>query len=118
MGLPRERRITARREIASLLSGDRARGRDLDLYWRPAAGPLARAICVTPKHGHTSVRRNQLRRRLIDLARRILLARAEPLDYLVRARPGAYALGYDALEAQLGALAGRIGSAPAAPETA
>ena len=108
MHLPRDRRITTRREIAWLLSGDRVRGRDLDLHWRPASGTVPRAICITPKFGHTSVQRNQLRRRLTDLARRILLARPEALDYLVRARPEAYALGYDGLEAELSSLAGRI----------
>jgi ribonuclease P protein component len=106
--LPRHLRISTRREIAWLLSGERVRGSDLDLHWRPASASEPRATCITPKFGHTSVQRNKLRRRLSDLARRVLLSRPEAADYLVRARPTAYERGYDALEAELRSLAGRI----------
>lgn len=106
--LPRKLRITTRREIAWLLAGDRVRGPDLDLHWRPVSGSEPRATCITPKFGHTSVQRNKLRRRLSDLLRKVLLSRPEAADYLVRARPTAYDRGYDALEEQLRALAARI----------
>lgn len=106
--LPRARRITTRREIGWLLSGERSRGRVLDLHWRPAAGLLPRATCITPKLGHTSVERNRLRRRLRELLRKVLLSRPDSLDYLVRARGGAYDLGFAELEAELTGLAERI----------
>ena len=111
--LPRHLRITTRREIAWLLSGDRVRGSNLDLYWRPASGPMPRATCITPKFGHTSVERNRLRRRLMDLMRRLLLGRAEARDWLVRARPPAYGLDFAGLEAELGTLAARAGAGAA-----
>lgn len=113
--LPRERRITTRREIGWLLSGERARGGDLDLHWRPAAGELPRATCITPKFGHTSVERNLLRRRLRELLRKVLLSRPDHRDYLVRARPGAYERDFGELEADLTALAGRIAPGEDAP---
>ncbi len=116
--LPRALRITTRREIAWLLSGERVRGSHLDLYWRPASGPMSRATCITPKFGHTSVERNRLRRRLTDLCRRILLARPEPRDWLVRARPGSYELGYAALEGEVTSLAGRSGTGAGEPRPA
>lgn len=102
--LPRERRITTRREIAALLRGKRVRGPALELYWRPAAEQLSRATCITPKHGRTGVERNRLRRRLKELMRATLLSRGETRDWLVRARPPAYELGYAGLGTALIAL--------------
>lgn len=102
--LPRDRRITTRREIRQLLRGPSARGAELELYWRPTAGE-ARATCITPKHGHTSVERNRLRRRLMALLASELLSRPEPRDYLVRARRDAYELDFEGLARALGALA-------------
>jgi ribonuclease P protein component len=103
--LPRERRITTRREIAALLRGARARGPALELYRRPAAGAIARATCITPKHGRTGVERNRLRRRIKELMREILLPRGEAEDWLVRTRPPAYDLSHAELRAALAALA-------------
>lgn len=98
--IPRDRRITTRREIRRLLDGSSARGPELELYWRPAAGD-ARAACITPKHGHTSVERNRLRRRLMALLASELLSRPEPRDYLVRARRAAYGLDFRGLAGAL-----------------
>ena len=106
--LPRERRITTRREIAALLRASRVRGAELELYRRVAAGPRARATCITPKHGRSGVERNRLRRRLKELMREILLARGEDHDWLVRARPPAYELSFADLASALSALASRM----------
>ncbi len=103
--LPRERRITTRREITALLRASRARGPALELYRGPAAGTLARATCITPKHGHTGVERNRLRRRIKELMREVLLSKGEVHDWLVRTRPPAYELSFSALRAELRALA-------------
>lgn len=103
--LPRERRITTRREIAALLRGARARGPALELYRRPAAEAIARATCITPKHGRTGVERNRLRRRIKELMREILLSRGEGEDWLVRTRPIAYELSHAELRESLQALA-------------
>ncbi|MGH7556985.1 MAG: ribonuclease P protein component [Gemmatimonadota bacterium] len=102
--IPRDRRITTRREIRRLLRGPHARGAELELYWSPAAGD-ARATCITPKYGHTSVERNRLRRRLTALLASELLPRSEPRDYLLRARRGAYELDFQDLAQVLRALA-------------
>ncbi|HUP01878.1 MAG TPA: ribonuclease P protein component [Gemmatimonadota bacterium] len=108
--LPRDRRITTRREIAYLLGGRRVTGPALELYWRPAARSRSRATCITPKFGRTAVRRNRLRRRIKELMRATLLARPEPLDYLVRARPAAYDLSHAGLSSALADLAERVES--------
>ena len=102
--LPRERRITTRREIAALLRASRARGPALELYRRPAAADHARATCITPKHGRSGVDRNRLRRRIKELMRAVLLSRGEQHDWLVRTRPAAYDRSYAELGAALQAL--------------
>lgn len=106
--LPRDRRITRRKEIAALLAAKRARGPALDLYWRPSAEPVARAGCTTPKFGRTSVERNRLRRRLKEAIREVLLAGSSPFDYFVRARPAAYDLSFADLRNALRELAARV----------
>ena len=102
--LPRERRITTRREIAALLRASRARGPALELYRLPAAAGHARATCITPKHGRSGVERNRLRRRIKELMRALLLSRGEQHDWLVRTRPPAYDLSYGELASALEAL--------------
>lgn len=106
--LPRERRIRTRNEIGQLLAGQRLRGSDLELFFRPAAGDRARGTCITAKFGHTSVERNLLRRRLKALIAEILFERGESRDWLVRARPPAYDRGYAELRDELAHLADRI----------
>lgn len=109
MAIPRERRITTRREIGRLLAGRRIRGRHLELFWRPlAAESRSRATCITPKYGHGSVERNRLRRRLRELIRDRLLTLDAPREYLVRARPSAYELGFAEMSAQLDTLIFRL----------
>jgi ribonuclease P protein component len=106
--LPRERRITTRREITALLRGSRARGPALELYRGPAAKPLARATCITPKKGRTGVERNRLRRRIKELMREILLSRGDAHDWLVRTRPLAYERDFADLASDLRALADEL----------
>lgn len=106
--LPRESRITTRREIRRLLASPRARGPALELFRGAPAEGAARGTCITPRHGRTAVERNRLRRRLKELIRARLLGRAEPFDWLVRAHPPAYDLDYAALGGELEALADRL----------
>lgn len=115
MGLPRDRRITKRREITALLKSSRVGTPALEVYWRPATGVRARATCVVPKYGHDAVSRNLLRRRLQALTREHLLSGEEGRDWLIRARPPAYRRSYVELEKTLRELLARIG-APRAPE--
>lgn len=109
--IPADRRITTRREIVSMLRGDRVSGPSLELFWKPASQQRSRAMCITPKHGHTSVERNRLRRRLKEAMRATLLTRSIPMDYLVRARPPAYELDFGGLKANLEDLESRAGLA-------
>lgn len=110
--LPRERRVTTHREIGRLLGGDRLRGRSLELRWLPAARPVTRATCITPRFGHSAVERNRLRRRLKSLIMDVLLSGAGSRDYLVRASPSAYDLDFDGLREELTDLAARLDTSP------
>ena len=57
---------------------------------------------VVPRHAHTAVRRNQLRRRLREIGRRHVLPVLEtPTDALVRARPAAYEAPFDRLRLEI-----------------
>ena len=58
-----------------------------------SAGHVRVAI-VVPKHGHTAVRRNRLKRQLRELARREVLPRPASRDVLFRARREAYGVAF------------------------
>lgn len=52
---------------------------------------------IVPKHRHSGVERNRLKRRLRELARLRLLPALPTGAVLLRARPEAYAASFDAL---------------------
>ncbi len=56
---------------------------------------------VVAKYGHTVVKRNQLRRRLRELARVLLIPKLSGLDLVIRALPNAYAAGFKELSADV-----------------
>ncbi len=56
---------------------------------------------IVPKHRQTAVARNRLKRRLRELARTQLLPTDLPIDVVVRARPEAYRVAFDALAADI-----------------
>lgn len=73
----------------------------MDISWRPNALGHPRLGVIVPRHGHSAVARNRLRRRLREQARRTLLPRLPPLDVVIRSRVGAYAAPRSALYADL-----------------
>ncbi len=61
---------------------------------------------MVAKHGHGSVERNQLKRRLRELSRTVVLPRlaaggSAPRDLVIRTRREAYDAGFDDLRAEL-----------------
>lgn len=114
--LPRDRRIRTRKEIGALLGAERVRGSVMELFHRPAAGETSRATCITPKHGHTSVDRNRLRRRVKALMAELLLARGDARDWLVRTRPAAYERSFHELRDELAGLADRTDRSTEEPQ--
>lgn len=108
--LPRAARITHPDEIRALFRrGRRRKTRHLDAFVSPSPSAFPRWGVVVPKHRHTIVQRNLVKRRLRDVGRTVVLPMLRnsgaALDVLVRARPEAYAAPYEALRAELLALA-------------
>lgn len=103
---PRGARIRRGAEIVALhRSGTRTRKGPVDLFHARAEGGAPRFGAVVPKHRHTIVERNRLRRRLRELGRRQVLpalrACGAQVDVLVRARPEAYDASFDELRLAL-----------------
>lgn len=69
----------------------------------PLAQPLEnnrrtlRVGIIVPRYKHSAVARNQLKRRLRELVRVVLLPVGPPVDIVLRARTEAYAASFDAL---------------------
>ena len=70
--------------------GKRQRLGSLDLWWVPNEVGHPRLGLVVPKFQSTAVARNRLRRRLKEVARRVVLPRLEPVDLVIRIRREAY----------------------------
>ena len=104
--LPPARRIRRGGDIRNLLRrGKRRRTSECDVFLAASAASRARFGVIVPKHGHTIVRRNQLMRRLREIGRLDVLPRLDTLpaglDFLVRAKRGAYGVSYQRLRDQL-----------------
>ena len=63
----------------------------------PLDEPTARVGIIVPKHKHSGVERNRLKRRLRELARLRLLPTLNAGAVLLRARPEAYGAEFEAL---------------------
>lgn len=105
-GLPPSSRIRRGTEIRSLLRrGKRRRTAHLDVFF--AASPVSRSRwgVIVPKHRHTVVRRNLVRRRLREVGRTEVLPRLRSaglsVDVIVRARREAYAAPFAVLRDEL-----------------
>lgn len=100
--LPRRARVRRTHEIRALLErGKRKRTQHLDVFLAPSPVSFSRLGLIVPKHGKRIVDRNLLKRRLREIGRRVLLPdlaeRGVSVDVLVRARHGAYGVGFAAL---------------------
>ena len=104
--LPRDARIRLGSDIRDLLKrGKRRRTRHLDVFFGVSPVPHSRLGLIVPKHGHTIVERNLVKRRLREIGRREALPRLgeglKPTDVLLRAKRGAYGVEYSVLEAEV-----------------
>jgi ribonuclease P protein component len=104
--LPRRRRLTRSADIRVVFRrGKRSGTAHLDVFDSPSPAAFSRAGVVVPKHRHTSVERNRVKRRLREVLRLVVLPRLDsagrPLDVVVRARREAYDAGWAELRAEL-----------------
>lgn len=77
----------------------------LDVKQAPSLSGVVRVAIVVPKLRFTAVRRNQLKRRLRELAREHLWPLPASVDVIVRARPTAYDASFDRLRDDVSQLA-------------
>ena len=94
--------------------GKRIRTNHLEV--RAVASPLrhARVGIIVPKHRHSSVDRNRLKRRLRELARTQLLPQLPALDVVIRARESAYDAPFAALAEEVASVERRLSGGGAA----
>jgi len=99
---------------ATVRDGKRLRTTNLDLRVVLATRAVPRIGFVVPKHGHSSVERNRLKRRLRELGRLQLLGMMRGVspgsaaDVVMRAQPGAYSLEYAQLRSEVELLSARL----------
>ncbi|MEJ2546254.1 MAG: ribonuclease P protein component [Gemmatimonadota bacterium] len=95
---PRASRLRRSREIRNVFrSGRRHRCGPIELFLGPGIGGVPRAAIVVPRHGHTAVERNRVKRRLREIVRLRWLPSGANGDLVVRARPSAYDSDFDEL---------------------
>ena len=88
-----------------MTEGTRRRTDHLDLFTRVSPAGCSRLAVIVPRHSHTAVERNRLRRRLREIGRRrILPVLAVPTDVAVRARANAYTASFAVLATELSTL--------------
>lgn len=56
---------------------------------------------IVPKHGHTAVDRNKLKRRLREIVRIELLPTLPAIDLVIRSRPTAYEQPFETIATEL-----------------
>ena len=100
---PRSRRITRTSEFGTISKkGRRVRALDLDVRLLTSPLKYVRVGIIVPRHGHSAVRRNLLKRRLRELVRTLLLPLQASRDVVIRCKQGAYERTFEELKEQLG----------------
>ncbi|HEY4129961.1 MAG TPA: ribonuclease P protein component [Gemmatimonadaceae bacterium] len=116
-GFPRRSRLTRGQELQLVIrEGKRVRTVHLDVRFTASPLDVSRIGIVVPRHQHSAVDRNRLKRRLRELVRIELLptlnARTDAVDVAIRARREAYAASMDGLRADIGTIVERVGQRP------
>jgi ribonuclease P protein component len=96
--------VTRPQHIQTVIrEGKRIRTEHLDVRYTASLLDFPSVAIVVPRHQHSAVDRNRLKRRLRELVRVELLPplRAESVDIAIRARREAYAAEFGALRADV-----------------
>jgi len=99
------------------LTGKRIRTATLELRTLASLRRLPRVGVIVPRHKHSAVARNLVKRRLRELIRQLLwpmLVTHPPCDVVVRANPSAYGVPITTLAADLAKAMRRLGTTPPA----
>ena len=84
----------------------------LDLRLLKSPRGYVRVAIVVPKHGHNSVSRNKLKRRLRELTRADVLPQRGSFDVLLRARRESYGATFEALREDVRRAVPRLAGPP------
>lgn len=99
---PRANRLRASRDIRRVLrAGRRQRRGPIEAYLDSSRSGPPRVAIIVPRHGHTAVERNRLKRLLWEIIRVQWLPEARDADLVVRARAEAYGQRFAELRARL-----------------
>lgn len=63
---------------------------------------------IVPRHGHSAVERNRLKRRLREIVRQDLLPTEHGMDLIVRTAPAAYSLPFADLRSEVNGAVRRL----------
>lgn len=88
--------------------GKRVRAAFLELRIAASLLSCARVGFIVPKHGHNSVARNRLKRRLREIVRTTVLPTLGPHDVVIRTLPAAYRQSWEALGEEVASLVRRL----------
>jgi ribonuclease P protein component len=77
---------------------------NLDVRFAASAQSTPRVGLIVPRHKHSAVDRNRLRRRLRELIRVELLPAVARGDAMIRAKADAYELSFDGLRREIGSI--------------
>jgi len=94
--------------LAVIREGKRVRTPHLDVRLRASLLGHGRIGLVVPRHHHTAVERNLLKRQIRELVRVKLLRAVSTADLVIRARPEAYAASFESLRHEIEALCERV----------
>ncbi len=73
----------------------------LAISWVPNHMGNPRLGLVVPLYGGTAVSRNRLRRRIKEIARRLVMDGLGEVDVVIRAKPNAYRADFPTLKAEI-----------------
>lgn len=106
---PPEKRIRQASDFRSISQqGKRVRASDIDARYLASPVGYVRVGIVAPLHGQGAVARNRLKRRLRELARRLLLPVEQSVDIVLWCRPAAYRCSFEELKRRVEGVAEHI----------
>ncbi len=106
---PRSHRLTRGADLQAVRrEGKRIRTEHLDVRASASLLHHPRVGIIIPKHKHSSVDRNRLKRRLRELVRTRLLPELPAVDVVIRSLPDAYGATFAGLTRQLARVGDRV----------
>ncbi|MBK5283017.1 MAG: ribonuclease P protein component [Nitrospiraceae bacterium] len=102
LSFPKSARLTKSAELIVVLkTGRRVRSEHLELRGLASLSHHGRVGVIVPKHRHSAVERNRLKRRLREIIRLHVLWTMNELQLVIRTSPGAYDASFEQLRVEI-----------------